>query len=62
MPLTELQKTKINSASGNQRTGQEYLSPKQLIWLNAYQETKSYTVLLDKEFKVAWTIKEMEKN
>jgi copper chaperone CopZ len=62
MPLTELQKTKINSALGHQRTGQEYLSPKQLIWLNAYQETKSYTVLLDKEFKVAWTIKEMEKN
>ena len=60
MPLTELQKTKINSALGHQKTGQEYLSPKQKKWLNASQETKSYTDLLDKEFKDAWAIKEME--
>ena len=55
LPLTELQKTKINSALGRGLSPNKYLSPKQLSWLNELKHTdKKNDVLYNKEFTRAW--------
>lgn len=55
LPLTELQKTKINSALGHGMSPDKYLSPKQLKWLNEIKrsKTKQY-VLFNQDFSKAW--------
>ncbi|AXT18655.1 thioredoxin family protein [Flavobacteriaceae bacterium AU392] len=55
LPLTELQKTKINSALGLGVSPNKYLSPKQLKWLNEikHSKTKQY-VLFNQDFFKAW--------
>ncbi|MFS4467617.1 VPGUxxT family thioredoxin-like (seleno)protein, type 2 [Maribacter sp. 2210JD10-5] len=61
IPLTELQQTKINSALGSRRSGYEYLSPKQLIWLNKVMHSKlKGKNLLETNFEEAWALKEKE--
>ncbi len=60
LPLTNLQKTKINSALGNRQNPSTYLSPRQLEWLKEIQTTKvKKEVLFNKSFAVAWN-KKME--
>ena len=41
LPLSELQKTKINSALGSRQNAELYLSPKQLKWLQGLRKNKS---------------------
>ena len=56
LPLTDLQKTKINSALGSNENAKRYLSPKQLQWLQQIKSNASNrTILFDKAFKEAWT-------
>ncbi len=55
LPLTELQKTKINSALGSRKSAEHYLSPKQLKWLKALNRSKrKHDVLFNKDFVQAW--------
>lgn len=55
IPLTEVQKTKINSALGNQDNPSKYLSPQQLKWYNSIKQSKSQNMdLSNKNFKEAW--------
>ena len=50
LPLTVVQKTKINSALGRKENPKQYLSPKQLQWL----KKPSKTVYYNKDFFEAW--------
>ncbi len=55
LPLSEVQKTKINSALGNGETAEVFLSPKQKIWfqqLNSSKKTKE--ILYNKPFATSW--------
>jgi len=53
LPLTEIQKTKINSALGKNTSAKQYLSPQQLIWFKEITKGNS-PVLFNKDFKEAW--------
>lgn len=53
LPLSEVQKTKINSALGQKKSPLEYLSPRQKTWLNKLNKTKS-EVFYDKDFFESW--------
>lgn len=53
LPLTELQKTRVNSALGNRESAEKYLSPKQLMWLNGISNSKK-EILYNKDFAMAW--------
>ncbi|MEO0527860.1 MAG: VPGUxxT family thioredoxin-like (seleno)protein, type 2 [Bacteroidota bacterium] len=58
LPLTDLQKTKINSALGRRQSAEKYLSPKQLKWLKQLNKNKGDgQVLYHKDFKSAWAMK-----
>lgn len=59
LPLTELQKTKINSLLGNNQSGEKYLSPKQKAWLAElrYSNQKAKS-LVHTDFAKAWAMKE----
>ena len=58
LPLTPLQRTKINSALGNRESGIEYLSPKQLQWLIELDSKKNKgKVLYNQPFLNAWAAK-----
>lgn len=55
LPLSNLQKTKINSALGNRKDATVYLSPRQKKWLQETIATKAKReVLFDKSFATAW--------
>lgn len=58
IPLSELQKTKINSAIGNSQSAEKYLSPQQKNWLYLVKNdvSKKQTSLHDKKIEVAWTM------
>ncbi|AXT53688.1 thioredoxin family protein [Aquimarina sp. BL5] len=58
LPLTELQKTKINSALGNGQPTKHFLSPKQQKWLKKIK--KNSEVLFNTDFTKAWTKKNKE--
>ena len=59
LPLTELQKTKINSALGRKESPQKYLSPKQKKWLLETKNQKNRPLFLSNtSFMEAWSIKE----
>ncbi|WP_432411419.1 VPGUxxT family thioredoxin-like (seleno)protein, type 2 [Rasiella sp. SM2506] len=51
IPLTPLQRTKINSALGNRKSAEQYLSPRQLKWLHS---KNSSNVVFNKDFLVSW--------
>ena len=53
LPLSEVQKTKINSALGLSKSAIQYLSPKQELWLKSLGKTKD-KVLYDQDFFEAW--------
>ncbi len=53
LPLTEVQKTKINSALGLKQSPLTYLSPKQQHWFKDL-ETSSMEVLYNKDFFASW--------
>jgi hypothetical protein len=53
LPLSEVQKTKINSALGNKKSAIQFLSPKQEIWLEAFSKSNN-KVLFDKDFFDSW--------
>lgn len=55
LPLTDLQKTKINSALGNRKPTAQYLSPTQKYWLNEIQKSsRGKEVLYTQNFQKAW--------
>lgn len=55
LPLSELQKTKINSALGRGKSAEHYLSPKQLMWLKTLKQSKRrHDVIFNKDFAQAW--------
>lgn len=55
LPLTPLQRTKINSALGSRKSGEKYLSPKQLRWLKQLKNKKNKgKILYDKPFITSW--------
>ena len=55
LPLTELQKTKINSAVGNGESGAKYLSPKQLKWLSKIKDNdNNRKTLYTKNISAVW--------
>jgi len=57
LPLSELQKTKINSALGKRQSPIAYLSPKQLDWLNEIKKsTTKQKVLYNQDFSKAWNL------
>lgn len=60
LPLTELQKTKINSALGDGRSTQQFLSPKQKKWLKKIKSSSE--VLFSTDFVEAWDKKTKEMN
>ncbi len=51
IPLTEIQRTKINSAIINKEDPLSFLSPKQLKWL---QHSEKKQVLFNKDFTATW--------
>ena len=53
IPLTPLQRTKINSALGNRKSATQYLSPKQLKWFNNQTNKK---VIFAADFQEAWNM------
>lgn len=56
VPLSNLQKTKINSALGDGKSAEKYLSPKQLVLLNALDNPKTKRkVLVDQDIAQVWT-------
>lgn len=58
LPLTELQKTKINSALGRGKSAEQYLSPKQLAWLKGLNNSSRRSeVLFNEDFVMAWNKK-----
>ncbi len=58
IPLTEIQKTKINSALGSGQSGKRYLSPQQEKWLNQVSKTSNPgSELFDKDILTAWSMK-----
>ena len=54
IPLTPLQRTKINTALGNRKPATQYLSPKQLKWFNNQTNKK---VIFVADFREAWNMK-----
>ncbi len=54
LPLTELQKTRINSALGSQQDPTEYLSPQQKIWLKMPSKKVE---LIDEDIRTAWWVR-----
>jgi len=55
IPLSELQRTKINSALGMKKFAVQYLSPKQLAWYKNINSSKSNKeALYNKPFKQSW--------
>ena len=54
LPLSQVQKTKINSALGNRKSPLTYLSPKQKKWLAKVDSSKS-EVLFTKDFNTSWS-------
>ncbi len=63
VPLTAIQQTKINSAIGSGKTGDEYLSPAQRAWFVGIIEgkIKKNKNLLNVSFKDAWAYMQKEK-
>lgn len=58
LPLTELQKTRINSALGSGTSPRKYLSPRQLHWLDHLTPQQGkLTTLIDKDIEAAWDLK-----
>ena len=59
LPLSELQKTKINSALAKGKSAEIYLSPSQKRWLDELTKNKARNKkeLYQLEFKKAWKIK-----
>ena len=55
LPLSEVQKTKINTALGSQKDARRYLSPKQQKWLKQLGKPGS-KVLFDKDFAASWKL------
>ncbi len=53
LPLSEVQKTKINSALGHKKSAIQFLSPKQEMWLEALSRSNKQ-VLFDKDFFESW--------
>ena len=53
LPLSEIQKTKINSALGFRQGAQQYLSPKQLEWFKKAGKS-SNEVLYNQDFEKSW--------
>jgi len=51
LPLSPLQRTKINSALGNRQPASQYLSPNQKKWLQTLGNKK---VRFNKDFAIAW--------
>jgi len=61
LPLTELQKTRINSALGRGNSPVKFLSPKQIKWLDQLnQQGSKQLVLIDKDISTAWEMKNGE--
>lgn len=59
LPLSELQKTKINSALGAEKSGTKYLSPKQLVWLKQLDNPNIKRVIIyDLAIADGWKMKE----
>jgi len=55
LPLSDLQKTKINSALGNRKNPAIYLSPRQRVWLQDLKtNTSKKEILFNQEFVEAW--------
>lgn len=55
LPLSEVQKTKINSALGNKTSAEKYLSPKQKVWYNNINNSKlGSEERYNKPFKISW--------
>jgi hypothetical protein len=58
LPLSDLQKTKINTALGNRKNPAMYLSPRQLKWLQEIKTKGSKKeVLFNQPFIAAWSKK-----
>lgn len=53
LPLSPLQRTKINSALGNRKNAEKYLSPKQKKWLISLHASEK-KVRFNKDFADAW--------
>lgn len=55
LPLSNLQKTKINSALGNRQNPSIYLSPRQLKWLQDLKTNNAKSeILFNQSFAAAW--------
>ncbi len=58
IPLSKVQKTKINSALGSEQQAEKYLSPQQKKWLDMVKTNseKKRATLHDKDIKEAWAM------
>ena len=58
LPLSELQKTKINSALGSRQNAELYLSPKQLKWLKRLRKnnSKGLTSYMNQNIEDTWPL------
>jgi len=61
LPLSELQKTKINSALGSNQKAELYLSPKQLKWLHFLKQNKAkgFHSKMNQKIEDAWMLMEL---
>lgn len=55
IPLTRLQRTKINSALGNRKSAESYLSPSQKKWLDNINQIGK-KVRFNKDFETNWNV------
>ncbi len=57
IPMTELQRTKINSALGKRQSPRKYLSPQQIAWLNDLKKSSAKReILYNKNVTEAWAM------
>lgn len=54
LPLSLLQRTKINAALGKGLNAEQYLSPKQLLWLQEAKKHSNGIVRFNSSFQAAW--------
>ena len=55
LPLSPLQRARINSALGQGKAADQYLSPRQRLWLQEFdREGSQKEILFDQDFSLAW--------
>jgi len=61
IPMSDIQKTKVNSALGSSKNANQYLSPKQIEWLTYVSKNKKgFNSQLTEDIQTAWEVMEVK--